>query len=166
MQGVKALKILVTGGAGFIGRWVVKRLLADGQEVWALDDLSNGRLANIAEFADGVINDYSALVMSRGTMSATRIAAMVINEAKDQITISWNPSEISGLQLNSDIAFAMFIDANTGEVGITSGVLRSVGSIVIPSVEGLDPLNSPHCYLAFKRANGTVISNNSYNLNV
>ena len=44
------LKILVTGGAGFIGRWVVKRLLDDRQEVWAMDDLSNGRLANIAEF--------------------------------------------------------------------------------------------------------------------
>lgn len=50
MQGVKALKVLVTGGAGFIGRWVVKRLLDDGQDVWALDDLSNGRLTNIAEF--------------------------------------------------------------------------------------------------------------------
>lgn len=121
---------------------------------------------NIAEFADGVIDDYSALVMSRGTMSETRITQMVINQAKDQIIISWNPSEISGLQLNSDIAFAMFIDSNTGEVGVASGVLRSVGSIIIHSVEGLDPLNSPHCYLAFKRANGTVISNNSYNLNV
>ena len=47
---MKALKVLVTGGAGFIGRWVVQRLLDDGHDVWALDDLSNGRLANIAEF--------------------------------------------------------------------------------------------------------------------
>ncbi len=42
--------ILVTGGAGFIGRWVVKKLLEDGQQVLALDDLSNGRLSNIDEF--------------------------------------------------------------------------------------------------------------------
>ena len=44
------MKILVTGGAGFIGRWVVKNLLADGDEVCVLDDLSNGRTENIEEF--------------------------------------------------------------------------------------------------------------------
>lgn len=44
------MNILVTGGAGFIGRWVVKRLLVDGHKVWVLDDLSNGRKENIEEF--------------------------------------------------------------------------------------------------------------------
>lgn len=44
------LNILLTGGAGFIGRWVVKRLLNDGHNVWILDDLSNGRPENIVEF--------------------------------------------------------------------------------------------------------------------
>lgn len=44
------MNILVTGGAGFIGRWVVKRLLDDGHKVWILDDLSNGRKENIQEF--------------------------------------------------------------------------------------------------------------------
>ncbi|MGG3888376.1 dTDP-glucose 4,6-dehydratase [Metabacillus fastidiosus] len=43
-------RILVTGGAGFIGRWVVKQLLNDGHKIWVLDDLSNGRKENIAEF--------------------------------------------------------------------------------------------------------------------
>ena len=46
------MKILVTGGAGFIGRWIVKRLLDDGHEVCVLDDLSNGRKENIEEFRD------------------------------------------------------------------------------------------------------------------
>jgi len=46
----RQLRILLTGGAGFIGRWVLKRLLDDGHLVWVLDDLSNGREANIAEF--------------------------------------------------------------------------------------------------------------------
>ncbi|HOP91878.1 MAG TPA: GDP-mannose 4,6-dehydratase [Acetivibrio thermocellus] len=44
------MNILVTGGAGFIGRWVVKRLLEDGHKVWVLDDLSNGQRKNIEEF--------------------------------------------------------------------------------------------------------------------
>ncbi|EES50656.1 UNVERIFIED_ORG: NAD-dependent dehydratase [Clostridium botulinum] len=44
------MNILVTGGAGFIGRWVVKRLLDDGHKVVALDNLSNGQLENIKEF--------------------------------------------------------------------------------------------------------------------
>ncbi len=44
------MNILLTGGAGFIGRWVAKRLLDDGHRIWILDDLSNGREANIEEF--------------------------------------------------------------------------------------------------------------------
>ena len=46
------MNILVTGGSGFIGRWVVKRLLYDNNHVWVLDDLSNGRAKNIDEFRD------------------------------------------------------------------------------------------------------------------
>ena len=45
------MKILVTGGAGFIGRWVVKQILQQAEnQVLALDDLSNGRRENVEEF--------------------------------------------------------------------------------------------------------------------
>jgi UDP-glucose 4-epimerase len=46
------MRVLLTGGAGFIGRWVAKRLLDDGHQVWILDDLSNGRIENIVEFQE------------------------------------------------------------------------------------------------------------------
>lgn len=44
------MNVLVTGGAGFIGRWIVKKLLDDGHEVCVLDNLSNGLKENIEEF--------------------------------------------------------------------------------------------------------------------
>jgi len=44
------MNILVTGGAGFIGRWVVKRLLDDGHRITVLDNLSNGQIENLEEF--------------------------------------------------------------------------------------------------------------------
>ena len=41
-------RILVTGGAGFIGSHLCELLLADGHRVVVIDDLSTGRLENIA----------------------------------------------------------------------------------------------------------------------
>ncbi|MCX9085011.1 MAG: GDP-mannose 4,6-dehydratase [Candidatus Methanoperedens sp.] len=46
------MNVLVTGGSGFIGRWVVKRLLDNDNHVWVLDDLSNGCADNLDEFRD------------------------------------------------------------------------------------------------------------------
>ena len=40
---------LVTGGAGFIGSHLADRLLAEGHRVISVDDLSTGRIANLAE---------------------------------------------------------------------------------------------------------------------
>jgi UDP-glucose 4-epimerase len=41
------MRVLVTGGAGFIGSHLTEALLDRGHEVWALDDLSTGRLENL-----------------------------------------------------------------------------------------------------------------------
>jgi UDP-glucose 4-epimerase len=45
------LKILITGGAGFIGSSVAERYLAQGWEVAIVDDLSSGRRDNVPEAA-------------------------------------------------------------------------------------------------------------------
>ena len=43
------MKYLVTGGAGFIGSNLCRRLLLDGNSVVCLDDLSTGKFSNISE---------------------------------------------------------------------------------------------------------------------
>jgi len=46
------LKILVTGGAGFIGSHLVDRLVLDGFDVVVVDNLSSGTLENIRRHID------------------------------------------------------------------------------------------------------------------
>ena len=45
---------LVTGGAGFIGSHIVKRLVAEGESVRVLDNFSTGRRVNIDPFASEI----------------------------------------------------------------------------------------------------------------
>ena len=45
-------KILVTGGAGFVGSHLIDRLLRDGHEVLCVDNLFTGSKRNIAHLAD------------------------------------------------------------------------------------------------------------------
>ena len=61
-------KVLVTGGAGFIGSHVADAHLNRGDRVWIVDDLSSGRLENIprgADFLQADISDSRARALIR-----------------------------------------------------------------------------------------------------
>lgn len=46
------MKILITGGAGFLGSALGRRLLKEGNEIWCLDNFITGRKGNIADLLD------------------------------------------------------------------------------------------------------------------
>ncbi len=74
------MRILVIGGAGYIGSHVVKDLLANGHEVTVFDNLSSGHRCNLfpnAAMAEGDITDPDALrrVMQKGFDGVVHLAA-------------------------------------------------------------------------------------------
>src|SRR5690242_15638736 len=62
-------RVLVTGGAGFIGSHVADLFLAQGWDVTVLDDLSSGREENLnprARFVRGDITSPEAAALVKG----------------------------------------------------------------------------------------------------
>ncbi len=63
MQSLKDARVLVTGGAGFVGSNLVRRLIGEGARVTVLDDLFTGRRENLPadgfEFVKGSVCDVA-----------------------------------------------------------------------------------------------------------
>jgi len=72
------MRVLVTGGAGYIGSVVAAQLVAAGHEVTVLDDLSTGYAdaapAGVA-FVKGTLRDCAAEVLADGTDAVLHFAA-------------------------------------------------------------------------------------------
>lgn len=68
------MKVLITGGAGFIGSHLAERLLARGDEVQLLDDLSTGSIENIA-----LIKNHPNLSYHIDTIRNYRLTAELVD---------------------------------------------------------------------------------------
>ncbi|MFY9555310.1 MAG: GDP-mannose 4,6-dehydratase [Blastocatellia bacterium] len=68
------MKVLITGGAGFIGSHLAERLLARGDEVHLLDDLSTGSIENIL-----LIKNHPNLTYHVDTIRNYRLTAELVD---------------------------------------------------------------------------------------
>lgn len=104
------MKIIVTGGAGFIGSHIVDALLAEKHEVMIIDNLSTGRMENInaaAKFVEADITDFDKmdqLFVSEKPEVVYHLAAQIdvrksvsepITDAKTNILASLNLIRLS-----------------------------------------------------------------------
>jgi dTDP-glucose 4,6-dehydratase len=69
------MRILVTGGAGFIGSHLCDRLLAEGHEVLAMDNLITGTSDNIAHLVGDrrfkfIYHDVTEYIYLQGPVDA------------------------------------------------------------------------------------------------
>jgi UDP-glucose 4-epimerase len=130
--GLIFVRILVTGGAGFIGSHIVEAALAAGHEVAVVDNLSTGKRENVAsatrfyrvELRDGeavrrVIRDFRPTVVSHQAAQAS--VALSVREPRFDVEVNL----IGGLQLLDAcvangverVVFASTGGALYGEVG-------------------------------------------------
>jgi len=112
-------RVAVTGGAGFLGSHVAKRLVDDGHAVSIVDDFSSGLLQNLADVGVkrkctvGDLRDY------RFARASLRGAETVYHFAAEVGSVSYlhgsNAAELAAMQSN------LVIDANVFKACLENG---------------------------------------------
>ena len=87
------MKALITGGAGFIGSHLADRLLARGDQVILVDDLSTGRLSNIEH-----VNGRSDVEFVLGSI----LDADLVDQAVSQVDVVFHLAAAVGVNLIID----------------------------------------------------------------
>jgi len=82
------MKILVTGGAGFIGSHVVEHALQDGHTVTVLDDLSTGKRSNVSERAKLYVTDLRDREAVARVLHEVRPDAVSHHAAQSSVAVS------------------------------------------------------------------------------
>jgi UDP-glucose 4-epimerase len=92
------MKVLVTGGAGFIGSHLVKRLVEEGHEVLVVDNLFRGRKENLSEVMDKItfveadVNDMKVDFSPDVVFHLAAVSQVMIAEEDPELCFSANVS--------------------------------------------------------------------------
>lgn len=127
-------RILVTGGAGFIGSHLVDRLIAEGSEVTVLDNFDTGKLHNVSghknlRIVKGDIRDYALIRRTVEDVDAVfHEAALVSTVLSVQDPLAANEINVTGtlnlLKASSDLGVKRFIYASSAAVYGNTSVPR------------------------------------------
>lgn len=96
------MRVLITGGAGFIGSHLVERLLALGHRVRVLDNLSTGKRENLpvagnVEFLLGDVGDFQAVRSAvAGIDAIVHLAAVASVQASVDAPLATHASNFDG----------------------------------------------------------------------
>lgn len=82
------MRVLITGGAGFIGSHIADAALAAGHEVLVIDDLSTGRRANVPKAAQFLEVDIRSTSRVKEVFSAFKPNAVSHQAAQTSVVVS------------------------------------------------------------------------------
>jgi UDP-glucose 4-epimerase len=126
-------RVLVTGGAGFIGSHVAERYLERGYEVTVLDNLSTGRRENVPAGARFVHEDVRSPA-ARGLLAGGGFTVLNHQAAQADVRVS-----VRDPRLDADINLLGLLNLLEGarEGGVQRVVFASSGGVVYGEGEGL-----------------------------
>ena len=100
------MRVLVTGGAGYIGSVVTEQLIGDGHEVVVYDDLSKGYRGAVIEGAELVTAELADAAMLSQTLHERQIEAVIhmaassiVGESVEQPSKYYQNNVVAGLVL-------------------------------------------------------------------
>jgi len=140
-------KILVTGGAGFIGSWLVDKLLELGHEVQVIDDLSSGKKENInpkVNFTKKSVLDYFYLPKDTTIFHLAAIPGVPFSVS--------NPRETHEANIDGTFNILLLAKRFNAKKVIFASTAALYGDCGHPAKED-DPIN-PQSPYAFQKAVG------------